>query len=954
MKPSFALDLSQEKLALLHRTGQGWVSVGEVALDDPALDQRLAMLRRTATGLAPHGLATKLILPASQILYTEVEAPGPDRASRRRQIADALEGLTPYGREDLAFDWSRNGRRVQVAAVARLTLREAEDFAEAHRFNPVCFVAIPEPGQFAGEPFFGQTGRAAAILPAGERLDRDQDPVRIIAAAAPPRGTQAAARPSANAAAVGATDTACASEAASAAVFDATAMAPEADAPASVRLANRTAAEPAADQPERLSAALNRPATLPDTLAGSDPLADLPFQSRRPVIASAEAAMPPAPGPGADGDSGATLHLDLPDRLDLARPETGVSGAAAGVGPVATARADGSATDADFAAGLGVTAPIVPIPARVSPDDDPPPAAGKAAARPTGRALRHTPPASGSHPAEPPGLRRAPVTPEAEAVAMSAFGARRDEADASPPPRPTPPRPTPPRPTTPRPTPPRGARRSLILAAVILVMLIAALALWLGILGGGDATVSLSLTEPDRATAQPPIGPDSGAAAPDADLAPDPASLPRTDAAPATATAPRRDREPAATADPQPTVANQAVPPAPDPARAAPATAAPATATADPDLPVAGNAANPAPASVTAGAVPATEAAAAPEPEPASVAPPPPLPDATAPTATVAAGPQPDAPGAPAITAATAVAALGAPRRFADAAAAEPAPHPLPLPPAFGKLVRYDPQGLIVATPDGVVTPAGFTLVAGQPPRRPAPRPETIAAAAAALAKAARSAPQPDPAAGGGETIAAPSAPVDPAHAALTPRRRPAAVVERAASVAAGRAAAEAAARAEAEARAAAIASATAQAVASSRRPVERPQSFSRAVEVALAAAAAADTAAEAAAAPAVAAPVTEELDEPEPTVTLPASSRTTVARQATLKNAINLGEMNLIGVYGSAASRRALVRMPNGRYLKLRVGDRFDGGQVAAIGDSELRYVKNGRTLVLKILKNS
>jgi len=33
-------------------------------------------------------------------------------------------------------------------------------------------------------------------------------------------------------------------------------------------------------------------------------------------------------------------------------------------------------------------------------------------------------------------------------------------------------------------------------------------------------------------------------------------------------------------------------------------------------------------------------------------------------------------------------------------------------------------------------------------------------------------------------------------------------------------------------------------------------------------------------------------------------------------------------------------------------VGDRFDGGKVAAIGDGQLTYVKNGKTIVLKMVK--
>ncbi|WP_243470720.1 hypothetical protein [Ruegeria denitrificans] len=78
--------------------------------------------------------------------------------------------------------------------------------------------------------------------------------------------------------------------------------------------------------------------------------------------------------------------------------------------------------------------------------------------------------------------------------------------------------------------------------------------------------------------------------------------------------------------------------------------------------------------------------------------------------------------------------------------------------------------------------------------------------------------------------------------------------------------------------------------------------------------------------------------------------SAASVARQATIDNALNLRKLNLIGVYGTPANRRALVRLPSGRYKKLKVGDRVDGGKVVAIGDSELRYQKKGRNLTLKM----
>ena len=74
------------------------------------------------------------------------------------------------------------------------------------------------------------------------------------------------------------------------------------------------------------------------------------------------------------------------------------------------------------------------------------------------------------------------------------------------------------------------------------------------------------------------------------------------------------------------------------------------------------------------------------------------------------------------------------------------------------------------------------------------------------------------------------------------------------------------------------------------------------------------------------------------------------MARAATIDNAIRLRDINLIGVYGRASNRYALVRLPNGRYLRVSPGDPLDGGSVTAISESALNYVKRGRTYTLEI----
>ena len=82
----------------------------------------------------------------------------------------------------------------------------------------------------------------------------------------------------------------------------------------------------------------------------------------------------------------------------------------------------------------------------------------------------------------------------------------------------------------------------------------------------------------------------------------------------------------------------------------------------------------------------------------------------------------------------------------------------------------------------------------------------------------------------------------------------------------------------------------------------------------------------------------------------VPSSPR--VAKKATIQNVLNLRKTNLIGVYGSSKSRRALVRLSNGKRQMVTVGDAIDGGKVAAIGESDLRYIKGGKNMSLKVPK--
>lgn len=327
-------------------------------------------------------------------------------------------------------------------------------------------------------------------------------------------------------------------------------------------------------------------------------------------------------------------------------------------------------------------------------------------------------------------------------------------------------------------------------------------------------------------------------------------------------------------------------------------------------------------------------------------------------------------------------------------------------PPALGTAFPRDENGFVIATPEGTITPQGALVFAGPPTIRPPLRPTTAVTAPAALIEttdvpegvvlvsgkpsivpplrpaAAALAATPEPevvedapvVTAGGVALAglrpslrpdalAPAsqdivALADPALADARPKLRPAGLAPAVAAVA--EPTPEAAVSPDISAVVAAIAqatptspyvAATARAVETSRRPGSRPQNFARVVSRAT------DLASQQTARAATPAPAAQQAPAPAPTTSVSgAAVRPTgpvsggVARAATDENAIKLRNMNLIGVYGRPSDRRALIRLGNGRYVKVQVGSGLDGGQVTAIGDNALNYVKRGKTYALQL----
>ena len=998
MKPSFALSFTEDTIQLLHRSGKGWVVVGETPFAAPDMEDALDYMRRTAVGMDPAGFATKLVIPNSQIRYMELDAPGPSDDERRVQIRAALEGKTPYPVEDLVFDWSGKGKLVRVAVLARETLDEAEAFANSYRFNPVSFVATPDYGDFNGEPWFGKTAAAETLVPAGEEVERDRSPIRILSRGPRAETVQAPAVPPAAEAAPA--EKLAMADNLQAALDRATATAApaagtEKAAPAEVSAPEKSAPKPAAAEPEPAAKAtpdlFDRPAAAPT--AAADPWPEQADEPPEPKAAKPEAPKPEAPraetpaaAPAEEEAPFTFVHDDTPfpeedDDLRAADP----------VPPLKSARPADPVSD-----------PLV--------DDDLPPAPSPAAmmsfaSRRSAEDQGHAPALGAATRPDPAALARAargkpvedlppmPRPPQAGGVRSSGTkglgglagvqgpGAGKKAAKAKPLPQPSAPARaaaavaassdaakslTRPGGTFGKHPPPKPrSRTALFLSLVaILILCIALVAAW--------STFYLASNRNEEPQAVQTAGETAGDELPGVDdemLADGEEELIGVDPVAEEATAEAADA-PAAEI-PMDTAAAEAAPED----TAVPATdVAPGTAVSS-DSP---------PAQVLAEDQDEIFLATSDTPPPAL--------DALA---------------------------LPVPGATEDALPADQMP-----PPPFGTVYAFDAQGLLIPTKDGIVSPEGVMLIAGKPPKLPPSRSEaaTVAAAAAAAAPPADGplveavplgeAPAAVPAgaieAAGATEPAGPELQPDPDLAdrrpkvrpaglvpgqddaalaiepaegvqtvSLKPRARPRTVVAAAesarqqtetASLALAPSAGDAA-EAEAELAAATAAeAANPSVVAISRRPAARPKDFSRAVEAAVAAAIRAPepepepepeapkqaSAKKRTADPDIKPEEQDEIDEPEVVASaapkIPSSA--SVAKQATYKNALNLSKINLIGVYGTPSKRYALIRQANGKYKKERVGDRIDGGRIEAITQNEVRYQKGGRLIALSMPK--
>ena len=909
MKTNYALLLSFESITLARRTMAGWLRVGDVAPDADDLDTALKALRRKAEALSSDANRVKLVIPNEQIRYLELPPKSRNPEELNDDIRAALDGETPYAVDELVFDWAElSDGSVQVAAAARETLDEAESFALAHDFVPVCFVAAAPLGAFHGEVFFGPASGGKN----GSAPSRDAQPVSLVqpapAARAENGDAASVAEPAISTPDEIPESVEALSDPADLTVDDmAQAVAPMAE----------TASHHAHDmQPPGLMASVaETQASAPEL-----PKLDTPVKPATPVPNGAGNGAATKSAQNGAAQNGASLRVEPPSARPAAQTKGGSIRASRPAPDAPLPKLAGTHSDSPGSGraapsikphgvpGAPQAKPVEPVPDNATaapiaslqraPDPAPAPTAepgtskagffsrrkkqqagpaaakrgkgaGDAAATKAGAARAQS--AQRAVKAEPPVQRAKALASEAvfvpsddEAERMTIFGARKGNEKIG------------------------GKPRFLgLMLTVALILFLAAVAAWAAVfVDDGLARFfrpSPAPTAVARLPEQPPVELAAPAAVEDApgvelaSLAPD-------------LTGEMEEAAIRSDADPAVTPAAQSETLSPEEAQATyAATGIWQRTPSEPGLPTEVSLEDIYVASIDT-SVQQFDAVALP-----------------------------------------AVKDYGT-----DYAMLSPAS-----PAAPGTEFTLDERGLVVATPQGALNPDGITVYAGRPPvvppaRAPAaeteaqPSPEEDAQAKALSAKRPRTRPadlveQTERATLAGRSLAELSV--------LRPKLRPAGL--RPVEIPA----AKPETAPEDDATAITVPSATKQAVKTSVTPVVRPRDIASIVKKA-----------RATPPPAPSRSSTAVATVAPRTVAPKVPSSTTVARSATVKNQLNLGRVNLIGVYGTPSSRRALIRLSNGRYQKVKVGDRIDGGRVAAIGDSELRYVKSGRNVVLKM----
>ncbi|ARU01869.1 hypothetical protein [Yoonia vestfoldensis] len=174
--PKFTLELSTEAIRLLFDLhGQPCV-IGDVTPSSRHLDHQMAALLGLAARLSKPPIVTTIVVPREHVLYKTLYVDLTVDLSEH-QIVDYICGVTELTKDAICVDWVVVGSAVHIAAVEKLTLLEAGEFAKRHGFVTDVFTSHALTGQFPRQPVFNdpRTLKRPSFMPRQQHPRQYQD-----------------------------------------------------------------------------------------------------------------------------------------------------------------------------------------------------------------------------------------------------------------------------------------------------------------------------------------------------------------------------------------------------------------------------------------------------------------------------------------------------------------------------------------------------------------------------------------------------------------------------------------------------------------------------------------------------------------------------------------------------------------------------------------------------------
>ncbi|WP_375572784.1 hypothetical protein ABWH93_06715 [Seohaeicola saemankumensis] len=153
MQPKFTLELSSEAIRLLFDLNGEPCVLGDVSPSSKQLVSEMAALRLLATEISKPPIVTMAVVPRGHVLYETVKLVF-DQEVTEAKVIDYICKEAQLDKDGICVDWVVDGSHLHIAAIEKLTLLEAGDFAKQHGFVAAVFTSYVSTDKFPRMPVF--------------------------------------------------------------------------------------------------------------------------------------------------------------------------------------------------------------------------------------------------------------------------------------------------------------------------------------------------------------------------------------------------------------------------------------------------------------------------------------------------------------------------------------------------------------------------------------------------------------------------------------------------------------------------------------------------------------------------------------------------------------------------------------------------------------------------------